>query len=92
MYFKIFFLGVDIKGQLESYVGTKKEIVFPGNNKKENCNCTTQPEKKQSKIKNEQQIKTMIEFENTLQNIVFVKTYEEQIFINVELKYIFYIM
>lgn len=79
----IFSLGVDIKSQPESYVGTKKEMVFSGNNKKENCNCTTQPEKKQSKIKNEQQIQTMIEFENNLQNIVFVKTYVKQIFINV---------
>lgn len=41
--------------------------------KKENCNCTTQPEKKQSKIKDELQIQTMIEFENNLQNILYVK-------------------
>lgn len=43
-------------------------------NDKENCNCTIQPEKKQSKIKDEQQIQTMIEFENNLQNILYVKS------------------
>ncbi|XP_050440178.1 insulin-like receptor [Adelges cooleyi] len=44
-----------------------------GNEKEKDCNCTVQPEKKPTKIKDEQQIKTMIEFENNLQNIVFVK-------------------
>jgi len=62
-----------MKDLSDSYSNTKKEIVFVGNDVKENCNCTAQPEKKQSKIKNEQQIQTMIEFENNLQNIVFVK-------------------
>lgn len=66
-----------MKDLSESYTGTK-QIVYVGNDKKENCNCTVQPEKKQSKIKNEQQIQTMIEFENNLQNIVFVKMYVEK--------------
>lgn len=66
---------MDMKDLSESYTGTKKETVYYDNERKENCNCTTQPEKKQSKIKNEQQIQAMIEFENNLQNIVFVKMY-----------------
>lgn len=67
---------MDMKDISENYPSTKKEIVYVGNDVgKENCNCTAQPEKKQSKIKNEQQIQTMIEFENNLQNIVFVKMY-----------------
>jgi len=56
-----------------SFSGLKNEIV--NNDQKENCNCTNQPEKKQSKIKDEQQIQIMIEFENNLQNILYVKTY-----------------
>lgn len=59
----------------EGYIGNKNENIFFNNDKKDNCNCTTQPEKKQSKIKNEQQIQNMIEFENNLQNIVYVKQY-----------------
>lgn len=69
-----YFSGVDIKDLSETYTGSKKEIFYFDNDKKENCNCTVQPEKKQSKIKNEQQIQTMIEFENNLQNIVYVKS------------------
>lgn len=64
-----------MKDLSESYSGTKKEIFYVENDKKDDCNCTTQPEKKQSKIKNEQQIQTMIEFENNLQNIIYVKVY-----------------
>ncbi|VVC26261.1 Hypothetical protein CINCED_3A024692 [Cinara cedri] len=64
---------VDIKDLSETYTVSKKDIFYFDNDKKENCNCTVQPEKKQSKIKNEQQIQTMIEFENNLQNIVFIK-------------------
>lgn len=71
----IYLLGVDTIDLSETYTGNKKEIVYIDNDKKENCNCTVQPEKKQSKIKNEQQIQTMIEFENNLQNIVYVKSY-----------------
>lgn len=56
----------------DSYTGNKPEIV--NNDQKENCNCTAQPGKKQSKIKDEQQIQIMIEFENNLQNIIYVKT------------------
>lgn len=85
-----------MKDLSESYTGTKNEMVFFDNDKKENCNCTAQPEKKQSKIKNEQQIQTMIEFENNLQNIVFVKTYAKQfLFIIIDIflyimEYVFY--
>jgi len=57
----------------DSYTSSKNEII--NNDQKENCNCTAQPEKKQSKIKDEQQIQIMIEFENNLQNILYVKTY-----------------
>ncbi|XP_060876851.1 insulin-like receptor [Metopolophium dirhodum] len=56
----------------DSYSGSLNEMV--NNDQKENCNCTDQPEKKQSKIKDEQQIQIMIEFENNLQNILYVKT------------------
>lgn len=62
-----------MKDYSDTYSSSKKEVVYVGNEIKENCNCTAQPEKKQSKIKNELQIQTMIEFENNLQNIVFVK-------------------
>jgi len=57
----------------DSYSGSKSEMI--NNDQKENCNCTDQPEKKQSKLKDEQQIQIMIEFENNLQNILYVKTY-----------------
>lgn len=72
-----------MKDLSENYPGTKTEMVYIDNERKENCNCTAQPEKKQSKIKNEQQIQTMIEFENNLQNIVFVKTYVKHYFIDI---------
>lgn len=68
----LFFLGAEMKDLSETYPGSKPEIFYVEKDK-DDCNCTTQPEKKQSKIKNEQQIQTMIEFENNLQNIIYVK-------------------
>lgn len=50
-------------------------VYFDDDDKKENCNCSALPEKRQSKIKDEQQIRTLIEFENNLHNIVYVKKY-----------------
>lgn len=71
--FIICYLGPNVNEFSDSYSGSKTEMI--NNDQKENCNCTDQPEKKQSKLKDEQQIQIMIEFENNLQNILYVKTY-----------------
>lgn len=68
---------IELKEYSDSYSDPKNQKTLVGNDLKENCNCTAQPEKKQSKIKNEQQRQIMIAFEDNLQNIVYVKTYVE---------------